>query len=958
MQKLLSLPPNLVKSFHAIENKDTTQWFCASDPIGKRVGSGGGTSWILKESWNASGGGIDFQEWLKKDKKIIVHAGGQSRRLPAYAPSGKILTPIPVFRWERGQKFDQTLLDLQLPLYEEILKKSNSKINTLIASGDVYIRSEGIIGDLPDADVICYGLWVDPAQATNHGVFVCDKNRPEHLKYMLQKPSVNELQELARENLYLMDIGIWLLSDRAVELLMKRSAYSLGENKELISPESPEFYDLYSDFGLALGADATSKDSELNDLKIAILPLPKGEFYHYGTSKELISSTLKIQNRITDQRSILHKDNKPHPSMFIQNAELKIELNSEQRNLWIENSYLGEHWNLKSEHILTGIPKNNWKLSLQKGICLDIIPIGESDYCIRPYGFKDEFRGPLDSENTKWLGESFANWLCKRGLKIADLNCPADTDIQAANLFPVIKQNELSEGIIKWMLDPADNEAYGSFWLESKKISADEISNQANLSRLYEQRKEFRNSSIQLLHKNYKKSVFFQVDLNHLAKSVAKNQISLPILDMPFEDQFVQMQQHMFQARVKQFSNKDFLKDEDRAFEILRSAIINPLKDQKLTPKLNIFQDQIVWGRSPVRIDLAGGWSDTPPYCLVNGGAVVNMAIELNGQPPLQVYIKPCKETKIILRSIDIGSREDVQTYEELAQFNKVGSPFSIPKAALAISGFLPQYSQENFSSLKDQLIAFGSGIEISTLAAIPKGSGLGTSSILSATVLGALSDFCGHNWSLNEISHRTLILEQFLTTGGGWQDQYGGVLPGIKLLETEKGYNQTPEVRWAPDHLFTRPEYKECMLLYYTGITRTAKNILSEIVRGMFLNDGLSTSLIKEMKQHALHTFTVLQQNDFNALCGAISRTWQQKQALDQGTNTPEIQKLIHLFKDYAAAYKLPGAGGGGYLFIIAKDLEAAGKIRRTLNENPPNSRARFVDVNLSNSGFQVSRS
>ena len=96
------------------------------------------------------------------------HAGGQSRRLPAYAPSGKVLTPIPIFDWERGQRLGQNLLSLQLPLYEEILKKAPGKIHTLIASGDVYIRTDKSLQDIPDVDIVCYGLWTNPALATNH----------------------------------------------------------------------------------------------------------------------------------------------------------------------------------------------------------------------------------------------------------------------------------------------------------------------------------------------------------------------------------------------------------------------------------------------------------------------------------------------------------------------------------------------------------------------------------------------------------------------------------------------------------------------------------------------------------------------------------------------------------------------------------------------------------------------
>ena len=69
------------------------------------------------------------------------------------------------------------------------------------------------------------------------------------------------------------------------------------------------------------------------------------------------------------------------------------------------------------------------------------------------------------------------------------------------------------------------------------------------------------------------------------------------------------------------------------------------------------------------------------------------------------------------------------------------------PKAALALAGFVPEFSAEHYPSLEDQLKSFGCGLEVTLLAAIPAGSGLGTSSILAATVLGAISDFCGLAW-------------------------------------------------------------------------------------------------------------------------------------------------------------------------------------------------------------------
>jgi galactokinase/mevalonate kinase-like predicted kinase len=247
---------------------------------------------------------------------------------------------------------------------------------------------------------------------------------------------------------------------------------------------------------------------------------------------------------------------------------------------------------------------------------------------------------------------------------------------------------------------------------------------------------------------------------------------------------------------------------------------------------------------------------------------------------------------------------------------------------------------------LKAQLEAFGSGIELTLLSAVPAGSGLGTSSILAATVLGAVSDFCALAWDKNEIGRRTLVLEQLLTTGGGWQDQFGGVLGGVKLLQTQSGFEQNPVVRWLPSDIYNSPEYRHCHLLYYTGITRTAKQILAEIVRRMFLNNRDELSLLRQMKDHAMNMYEALQRQDFEQMGRLVRLTWEQNQLLDSGTNPEAVRRQTELIDDLCLGYKLPGAGGGGYLYMVAKDPEAAARIKKILNENRPNANARFVDM------------
>lgn len=881
MKKLLSLPPNLVGCFHDVTGLSHDEFFCTNDPVGHKLGSGGGTTWLLQQA----------HEWLNGERCIVLHAGGQSRRLPSYAPSGKILTPIPVFRWERGQRLSQSLLDLQLPLYERMMAQAPQRLTTMIVSGDVYIRAAERIGQIPDADVVCYGLWLDASIAKDHGVFVSDRRSPNVLKMMLQKPSTEQLSELLKDHFYLTDIGIWLLSDRAVKLLMKRSMKEDGTLKE---------YDMYSEFGCTLGTHPTIDDPELHELSVAIVPLQGGEFYHFGTSGEMISSTMAIQNIVNDQRDIMHHDRKPHPSIFTQNAITKIPFTEQNQNIWIENSCVGEHWTLSHDHIITGVPDNDWTITLEPGQCVDIIPIGETQYCVRRYDINEKFAGAAQQE--------------KR--------------------FPVLDSLDGQDN-----LDNLESKAVGF-------LSAEDISNVANLRRLFAQRKVFRSRNWPALARNWQHSVFYQLDLDDAAREFKEMNLSQPAA-LPVEAPLMtRIHDCMFRG------------DSDGAFSLLREGLTAGVLASKQTPRLSVYPDQIVWGRSPVRIDLAGGWTDTPPYCLMEGGSVVNIAIELNGQPPLQTYIKPCKEPHIILRSIDLGAMEVVETYEQLAAYNKVGSPFSIPKAALVLAGFQPGFSQETYPSLLAQLEAFGCGIELTLLSAIPAGSGLGTSSILAATVLGAVNDFCSLAWDKNEIGRRTLVLEQLLTTGGGWQDQFGGVLGGVKLLDTQRGFDQNPRVRWLPDAVFTQPEYAQCHLLYYTGITRTAKKILAEIVRRMFVNHHQQLLQLREMKAHSMDMYEAIQRQDFLAMGQLISKTWQQNQRIDSGTNPDSVRRITDLIDDLCLGYKLPGAGGGGYLYMVAKDPESAARIRQILTMQQPNANARFVDMTLSKTGLQVSRS
>jgi hypothetical protein len=509
MQKLLSLPQNLVAGFHEITGNSPENWFVLADPQGAKIGSGGGTAYLLAEYKRQSGNRAAFSSYIAATKKIIIHAGGQSRRLPAYAPSGKVLTPIPVFRWSRGQRLDQTLLDLQIPLLEKIMEVSLPGQNTLIAAGDVLIQSPEVPFVLPDADVVCFGIWADPHLASRHGVFFTPRNNPEQLDFMIQKPGHEVIERLSGTHLYLMDIGIWVLSDRAVEVLMKKCGW---DGSGFIN-KIPDFIDLYSTFGISLGLHSSAPDAEISMLSSAIVPMNKGEFYHYGTSPELINSTEKIQNRVQDQRNIWHYRIKPHPSIFVQNAISEIKWDFQHHHIWIENSHVPASWKMSHNHVITGSPVNNWNLALDPGICLDIIPIGTEEYCVRPYGMDDPFRGQINEVSTVWMGKPVMRWLQERDITPEEAGLEANCDIQVTPLFPVIKIDANTEDLLKWMLGGNSDKSQKVIWLTSFRLSADQISNRANLKRLFSQRAVFSKNILKKLAANYRRSVFYQADL-------------------------------------------------------------------------------------------------------------------------------------------------------------------------------------------------------------------------------------------------------------------------------------------------------------------------------------------------------------------------------------------------------------------------------------------------------------
>lgn len=190
--------------------------------------------------------------------------------------------------------------------------------------------------------------------------------------------------------------------------------------------------------------------------------------------------------------------------MFVQNAVVQIPLCAENADLWIENSHIGAQWKIASRHIITGVPENDWTLTVPAGVCVDVVPMGDKGFVARPYGLDDVFKGDLRDSKTILTGIPFGEWMAKRGLSYTDLKGRTD-DLQAASVFPLVNSAEELGLVLRWMLAEPELEEGKSIWLRSERFSADEISAGANLKRLYAQREEFRKGNWKALAVNHEK---------------------------------------------------------------------------------------------------------------------------------------------------------------------------------------------------------------------------------------------------------------------------------------------------------------------------------------------------------------------------------------------------------------------------------------------------------------------
>ncbi len=918
-----------------------------ADPDGRRVGSGGSTLYTLSRI------GGD----LSRRRILIVHAGGDSKRLPAYGPCGKIFVPLP---GDSDSALGTTLFDRLAENLLNLPPAPDDAGQVVIASGDALLLFDPGALEPASGGVTALGNFATPDEARRHGVFCVAGDGA--LRLYLQKPSPDEQQRMGavdREGRALLDLGLMSFDSAAATTVLRTFGDRYLENE----------IDLYREICCALGSEATvehyvaaarasgSRWDEatlagwfpaLHAIPMSVRVAPRCEFLHFGTTRQLVESGL----------ALLGHDRQAAPafSRLSVNNEIRAGAELAGSNAWIEACRLSAPLTLGGGNVVVGVDVEE-PLALPADACLEVLRgerrDGASCWFVRCYGTGDAFK------DDRFCGRPLVEWLAAVGAK-ADSASLWDARVFPAEADPAGYRRWL------WMFDPAfATEEQKRAWREADRYSAAEIALLSDQDEFHRRRAAIRAGEIRRSPGRMfgRASKFSAEDLAYAFAQAGDHAAWAAEL-------LAEARRHLQEDgdRLEGFAYCRILHslgtalgdDPDdlraAAFRQLNQTILRSSMTSKARPRNALRTDETIWGRAPARIELGGGWTDTPPYTLEYGGDVINAAVNLNGQPPIHCYCRVIDEPVIRLSSIDVGRHIEITEIEELLDYHRPGDGFALAKAALAISGFSPELADWPAGvTLRAMLSEFGGGIDLTTLVGIPKGSGLGTSSILGAVIIAVVERMMGRTLTQRELFHNVLRLEQALTTGGGWQDQIGGGVGGTKITSTARGLFPDPRIHYVPNDLIDPSMNGGATLLYYTGMTRIAKNILQQIVGGYFnRNRGIMKTLEHEhMVARAIAD--AMARKDARMFGHYVDVAWRLQKELCGEVTNEAIESLLARVRPHVHGMRISGAGSGGFLFMICKSAKDAARVREMLEREPLNERSRFFDFEINRAGLEV---
>ncbi|XP_030780341.1 L-fucose kinase isoform X4 [Rhinopithecus roxellana] len=332
---------------------------------------------------------------------------------------------------------------------------------------------------------------------------------------------------------------------------------------------------------------------------------------------------------------------------------------------------------------------------------------------------------------------------------------------------------------------------------------------------------------------------------------------------------------------------------------------------------------QWVVAECPARVDFSGGWSDTPPLAYELGGAVLGLAVRVDGRRPIGARARRIPEPELWLA---VGPRQDEMTVKivcrclaDLRDYCQPHAPGALLKAAFICAGIVHVHSE---LQLNEQLLrTFGGGFELHTWSELPHGSGLGTSSILAGTALAALQRAAGRVVGTEALIHAVLHLEQVLTTGGGWQDQVGGLMPGIKVGRSQAQLPLKVEVEEVTVPEGFVQKLNDHLLLVYTGKTRLARNLLQDVLRSWYARLPAVVQNAHSLVQQTEECAEAFRQGSLPLLGQCLTSYWEQKKLMAPGCEPLAVRRMMDVLAPHVHGQSLAGAGGGGFLYLLTKE-------------------------------------
>jgi fucokinase len=904
----------------------------------------------------------------------MIHSGGDSKRIPQYSAFGKLFSKVPreLPDGRYSTLFDEFVISLSgLP--------SRMKDGLVVASGDVLLLFNHNQLDLGRQGAVGISIKTPAEKGVNHGVYL--NGDSSSVEEFLHKQPIEVLEAkgaVDRNGLVNIDTGlIWMDSDivhRLFELIASGNVLDVAKYNQIVNEKIR--LNFYGDFIIPLtrkaSLDAYLREEcegeygeELIGIRRRIWEALKGhtlhvqalspaEFIHFGTTKEFSDLMCQIDREydyLSWKRKVVSLErNGFKRDISLINACIDCRAVIGDR-CFIEDSLINSGSVIGDGCILSGLDDSDCRIELKDNLVMHMLPVttkqGQRGYVTRIYGVNDNPKLEMDDNRCTFLNRSFKEIVQGLNIEAGQLWNTKRKDLWNARLFAfhqdkcesmkyALKLQNLSS------LDPVDIEDM----LSQERYSLKESYEIADTTKILD---------CQNRVEDYLRSHSFIDRINNgewlgEAKNIITNnrfrlgdRVAV-ILDEArmIGDRLIKTRLYKSiseickehpEMRVKGYTDNRWYDFEEYAFHELQMAIEETAVTFEDSNE-KVFRKSVTV-ESPARVNFGGGWSDTPPYSIENGGTILNAAISLNGCLPIKATATLLEERVIRLVSEDLSISSDFNNLKELLDYHNPSDPTALHKAALAVTGIVGG-DAEDIEGIYEKL---GGGLQLTTSVDIPKGSGLGTSSILAGTAIKALNLLQNKQFVENALFDSVLRLEQMLTTGGGWQDQVGGLIPGIKLVTSRKGLPQIIEYSNLKISEETLKELNDRLILVYTGQRRLAKGILRDIMGKYIKNNPQIMECLTAIQRLAVMMKFELEKGNVDAFARLLNEHWQVSKSLDQGCTNTYIDQIIGVCEPYVDGVMICGAGGGGFLQMILKKNvqkeEMDNKLRNVFMDN-----------------------